>query len=221
METVDKFGLPAGRVLAHEILTETKSAMIISGIIWEELAERNYDAAKEWINLAEEIGCEDCYHLYAVKISNSYMIKEYGYEKMVDEILACNYLPMEYTCMALLNKASILFKDKQYQEAEEILDHMLKVRNDQNAEDLKAIICLARNEDELAKKLLAKSKKRLSDVDYNINVALAYFTASRIDESMEWVYNAVKGGYIKEEGHPAIKNLIESEKFAGYCAARN
>jgi len=221
METIDKLGLPAGRVLAHEILTETRSAMIVSGIIWEELAEKNYVGAKEWINLAEEIGCEDCYHLYAVKISNSHMIKEYGHAKIVDEMLACNYLPMEYTNMALLNKAHLLFKAKRCEESEEIVDHMLKVRNDQNAEYLKAELCLVRNEDTLAMQLLAKRRKCMSEVDYNVNVAMAYYAAERVDEGMEWLYKAVSGGYNKEEGNPGIKYIIESAKFADYCAMRN
>ncbi len=221
MMTVDKFGLEAGRDLAHDILKETKSARIVSGIIWEELAEKNYDAAKEWIGLAEEMGCEDCYHLFTVKISNSHMIREYGHAKVIEEMLACNYLPMEYTSMALLNKAYLLFKDKQCLEAEEIVDHMLKVRNDKAVENLKAIILLVRKEDTLAKKLLAKSKKRLSEIDYNLNIGQAYMSAGRFDESLEWLYKAVRGGYNHKEGHPGLRNIIDSKRFADYCAMRN
>lgn len=221
MMTVEKFGLEAGRDLAHEILKETKSAMIVHGIALQEWLEGDCDAAKEWIDLAEEMDYQDRYHLLSLKLTISHKIAEYDHAEIVEEMLTCNHLPMEYTCMALLNKAYLLFKEKQYHESEEIVDQMLKVRNDQAAEELKVIICLARNEDILAMKLLAKSKKRLSEIDYNISIALAYFMAGRIDESMEWVYNAVMGGYNKEEGHQAIKNLIESAKFADYCVMQN
>lgn len=221
METVDRFGLQAGRDLAHGILNETKSAIIAFGIAHSERLENNYQAAKEWIDLAEEMGCEDCYHLLSVKLGISHMIEDYDHAEIVDEMLACNYLPMEYTYQALINKAFLLFKEDQHQKAEKIVDHILRIKNDQISENLKAIILLARKEDVLAKKLLAKSKKHLSELEYSLNVAQAYFTASRIDESMEWVYAAVMSGYNKDEGHPAIKNLIESEKFADYCAARN
>jgi tetratricopeptide (TPR) repeat protein len=221
MMTVDKFGLEAGRTLAHEILKETRSALIVYGIGLQEWLDKNYDAAKEWIDLGEEMGCEDSYYFLSLKLNLSHLIAEYNHGEIVEEMLACNYLPMEYTHQALLNKAYILFKEKQYHKAEEIIDHMIKVRNDQAAEYLKAELCLMRNEDTLAEKLLAKSRKHMSEVDYNINVALAYYAADRVDESMEWVYKAVNGGYNKEEGHPGIKYIIESDKFAEYCAMRN
>ncbi|MBW8015929.1 MAG: hypothetical protein FVQ82_07060 [Planctomycetes bacterium] len=221
MMTVEKFGLGAGRALAHEILQETRSAMIVYGIAHAERLEKNYDAAKEWIDLAEEMGCEDCYHLLSVKLGMSHKIAEYDHGEIVEEMLACNYLPMEYTHQALLNKAYLLFKERQYPKAEEIVDHILRIKKDLSAEYLKAEMCLIRNEDTLAKKLLAKSRKHLSEIDYNVNVALAYFAADRVDESMEWIYKAVRGGYKKEQGHPAIKYIIESDRFSEYCAMRN
>lgn len=221
MMTIEKFGLQAGRDLAHEILEETRSAKIISGIAWHEMGEKNYAAVKEWVELAEEMGCEDCYHLLSVKLGVSHIVAEYDHSEIVEEILACNYLPMEYTHQALINKAYLLFKRKYYVEAEKIVDHILRIRNDHSSENLKAIIYLVRNEDSLAKKILGKSKKHLSEIDYNVNVAMTYFMAGRTDESMEWVYNAVMSGYNKEEGHPAIKNIIESDEFAEYCSMRN
>ena len=54
MLTTRKFGLQAGRDLAHEILNETRSAMIVYGIALHEQMEKNYQAAKQWIDLAEE-----------------------------------------------------------------------------------------------------------------------------------------------------------------------
>ena len=40
-------------------------------------------------------------------------------------------------------------------------------------------------------------------------------------DSIEWIYKAVRAGYKKEQGHPAIKDIIDSAKFADYCAMRN
>ncbi len=221
IKTVEKFGLQAGRDLAHEILKETRSAVIVCAITWREKEEKNYDAVKEWIDLAEEMGCEECYHLLPVKLGMSHIIAEYDHDEIVEEILACDCLPMEYTYQALVNKAFLLYKDKQYQEVEKIVDHVLRIKNDQVCENLKAVIFLLRNEDAAAVKLLGKNKKRLSEVEHNLNIGLAYITADRIDDSLDWLYRAVMAGYDHKEGHPAIKQIIDSARFADYCAMRN
>jgi hypothetical protein len=219
--TVEKFGLEAGRDLAHEILEETRSAVIACAISWREREEKNFDGVKEWIDLAEEMGCAESYHLLPVKLSMSHIIAEYDHAEIVEEILACNCLPMEYTYQALVNKAFLLFQAKQYQQVEEIIDHVLRIKNDEVCENMKAVLFLLRDEDAAAVKLLGKNKKRLSEVEYNANIGLAYITADRIDDSLDWLYQAVMAGYNHNEGHPAIKQIVDSERFAEYCAMRN
>ena len=108
--------MEAARGIAREILAETRSAKVANVIAWQEMVERNYDAVKEWVALAEEIGCGDLDYLLLVKYYCCGHVEEYDIGEISEEILACNYLPMEYTREALVGKAGELMFKAKFQE---------------------------------------------------------------------------------------------------------
>lgn len=217
-----KKDIEGARQWARGVLLETRSARVVYVIsVLEEMSGGGLKAILDWIELAEELGCEDSYHLLPVKLNIAHKTEKYDRAEITEEMLACNFLPMEYTYQALAGKAVRLFQEGDYQKAEEIADHLLSVREDLFAGSLKAMICLGRNDDEPAHKFFGKCKKMLPAMNYYFTVAQAYLTANREDEAVEWLYGAVNAGYENKNGDPVIDRLLNSDKYAVYCAGRN
>lgn len=218
--TIDRLGIEAGRDLAHEMLNETKSASIVYVIARQENERKNYDAVKEWIDLAEEMECEDLYHTLIVKFFCSYHIEEYDRDEITDEILALNYLPAEYTREALISKAGRLIKKEKLAEAEKIVDHMLCIKEGHQERFMKGMLCLYRDEDKVAVSHFSKARGGLPDNIFYSHLARTYLFHGREQEGMEWLLRAVSGGYDVQEGDP-LQDLAGSDKYAAYCARMN
>ena len=215
-------GIQAVRVLAGQILTETRSAKIAVTIGF---VERQYDpdciAIKGWIDRAEELDCNDRQLLLILKFICSSHFQEYDIKQIIEEMLACKYLPMEYTWTALVEKGDILLSEKRWEEAEEIADHLLSVKEDPSARIIKWVLSLQRGDQRQAKNHLAKSQGNLPDPVYFSQVGQGYLYLGRDSEAMEWLYKAVKGGMQwRMEKESLIGHILQSEKFASYCRER-
>ena len=66
--------------------------------------------------------------LLPLKLYLSEHLGLYNKRAIIDEMLSRNDLPGEYTRGALLDKAAILLKEKNWSEAEQIADQMLENR---------------------------------------------------------------------------------------------
>lgn len=215
-------GLEAARVLAGQILTETRSARIAITIGF---VEREHDpdciAIKGWIDRAEELDCTDRQLLLILKFICSNYFPEYDIKQVIEEMLACKYLPMEYSRAALVEKADILLSEKRWEEAEEIADHLLGVKEDPSARIIKWILSLQRSDKRRAAIHFAKSQGNLPDPVYFSQVGQGYLYLGRDSEAMEWLYKAVKGGMQwRMEKESLIGYILQSEKFAAYCRER-
>ena len=216
-------GLEAAQVLAEQILTETRSARVAVVIgLMERQDNSNYAAVKGWIGRAEELGCKDNQLLLVLKYICSMHFSEYDREQIVDEMIECKYLPMEYSHAAFVEKAGMLLDEKSWGLAEQIADHLLCVKEDPQARVIKWIVSLQRADHREAEIHFARSKGGLPEHFHSAMIGQGYLCLGREDEAMEWLYNAVKGGlrWPMQKDSP-VGRMLKSEKFAVYCTARN
>ncbi|MBW8034780.1 MAG: hypothetical protein FVQ79_03775 [Planctomycetes bacterium] len=218
-----KEGLEAAQVLAGQILTETRSARVAVVIgIMESQNNPDFISIKGWIDRAEELDCDDGQLLLILKFVCSMHFPEYNNKQIVDEMIACKYLPMEYSRAALVEKADILCSEKRWEEAELIADHLLCVKEDSHARIFKWIVSLQRADHGQAEIHFAKSKGNIPEHYHSALVGQGYLYLGRDDEAMGWLYEAVKGGlrWPMQKESP-VGRMLQSDKFAAYCAGRN
>jgi len=222
--SVQKDGLESGREIAHRLLKETRSAQIV-GVIGGLEGQYNSGriiAVKDWIDLSEELNCKDQHLLMMLKLLCSVVLEEYDREAIVDEMLACNYLPMDDSRSALVEKADILLNNKCWQQAEKIADHLLCVKEDAYARYVKWVVSLQRSDHVQSEIHFAKSKGTELECEHSAMIGQGYLYLDREDEAMEWLYKAVKGGlqWPMQKQSP-VGDMLKSQKFAEYCAGRN
>ena len=221
--TGQREGLGGARALAEQILSETRSARVAVTIgIMERQDDPGCIAIKGWIDLAEELDCKDNQLLLILKFVCSMHFPEYDIQQIVEEMINCKYLPMEYSRAALVEKGDILLGEKRWEDAELIADHLLCVKEDSHARLIKWIVSLQRGDHGHAEIHFAKSKGVMPEHLHSVMIGQGYLYLGRDDEAMEWLYKAVKGGlqWPMQKESP-VGRMLKSEKFAVYCAGMN
>jgi len=216
-------GLETARKIAHEILTETRSARVAVTIgIMESQNNPDFIAVKGWIDRAEELDCKDGQLLLILKFICSTHFQAYDTSEVVDEMIACKYLPMEFSWAALIQKGNTLLAEKRWEEAEEMADHLLCVKEDFLARFIKWVVSLQRADHKQAKIHFAKSKGNMPDDHYSAMIAEGYLYLNKEDEAMAWLYKAVESGLQHSDRKESpVGNMLKSDKFSAYCAGRN
>lgn len=221
--TGQKQGIESARAKAERMLEKCQSAKISNMMAMLEW-QQNSDcvAAEKWVSSAKENDYADRHILYLAEYIFSQRFEEYNQEQIVNEMLACNYLPADYTRIALLAKQDMLLEKKQWQEAEEIVDRMLSIKEEPSVRLSKWVICLAREDQVQADKHIAAAKSKLSAEDFNSSVGEGYLYLGDEVRAMESFYEAVKQGS-KFEGlrrDSMLGRMLHSERFREYCAER-
>lgn len=219
--TVQKEGVQAGRDIARNILVETKSALVAYAIAWYEISGQNFQEAKDWVDFAEEVGCQDLHHTLIIKLRCTGHLDDYDFHSVVDEMLSCKCLSMEHTREALLAKAYILINNGEYDQADKISERLLAVKEDNAARYLKGVACLGFGEDDTAQKHFARFTGNMDENLYFANISSGYFNAGRYQEGMEWLNKAINAGLDVTEENGLLWEVYNSKEFAEYCAARN
>lgn len=221
--TAQREGIQAAQDLAGQILTETGSARVAITIgIMECQNNPDFIAVKGWIDLAEELDCKDSQLLLILKFACGMHFPEYDIKQIVEEMIACKYLPMEYSRAALVEKADSLFAEKRWDEAEQIADHLLCVKEDSHARVFKWIASLQRTDHAQAEIHFSKTYENFPEHLHSAMIGQGYLYLGRDYEAMEWLYKAVQGGlqWPTQKQSP-VGDMLQSNKFAEYCVGRN
>jgi hypothetical protein len=140
-------GIEAARDSARAMFDKTLDASIMASLAWREVQQGgNVRQARKWYDLAVENGVINLESLLPLKLFLSTHYNEFDKAATLEEILARNDLPMEFTRAAMLDKAAMLLKQKQWDEASEIADRVLAVEDHPHATWIKWVVTLAANE---------------------------------------------------------------------------
>ena len=153
--TAGQFGMRAASELAEQMFAQVPDCQIYTTLAWIEIAQNNnMPAAERWLKIADERGVLNRHLLYAVKLVLSEHGQSYDKAAIIEEMLGRNDLPGEYTRDAMLGKAAILLKQKNWAPAEQFAEHILKVEDNPHAVWVKWVVAAANNMDGEAQRLL-------------------------------------------------------------------
>jgi hypothetical protein len=161
--TAGQFGMSAASELAERMFACVPDCQIYTTLAWIEIAQNgNLSAGERWLKIADGQGVLNRHLLYAVKLYLSDHGQSYNKAAIIEEMLGRNDLPGEYTRDAMLGKAAILLKQKNWTAAEQIANHLLKIEDNPHALWVKWVVAAANNKNgesqQFLQELLAKSE---------------------------------------------------------------
>ena len=209
------------RRTAEEIIAQTKDCSAASLMGFTEMRQaQGVDAAKKWVEVAGRHDCTNPEMMLYLKLIISER-EGVASSETIEQILARNDLPGDFTRAALFLKAHKLSEQKRWKEAEKIADMILGIEENVDARMIKWSACLSRGDQKCAEVNLQEAKKQCPAHFFNVLVAQGYLFLGDIEKAMEWLYKARQEGFELQEGRSPIGVLAHSENFQKYCLEKD
>jgi hypothetical protein len=174
-------GLDAGRQRAEAIFARRPDEQVAAAIGWMEASEaRDLAAAAQWIERCRQAGCEDGPALLQLELSLSEHLEDYDYPELIERILSRNDLPGNITRDALLGKAKLLLRARQWDRAQEIAGRILAIEEHAIARWVAWVTAVATGDDEAGRIHYAQAAAGMRP-----EVSLGY-------EALGWLYTGDK-----------------------------
>ena len=215
-----KYGLDEARNTAVKIISASKSAKPAAVMASIEFQNGNIDDANRWIKLADEKNCEDPEFILLTKLYMSEFYPEYDKKHIIDQILSINYLPMEITRIALIEKSFTALEDKDLQLSGQIADRILTVEENYAARIVKAAIAIANKNLDQAEKLLIKAQEKITPAQFYPLASHALICVGHTEMAMEYLCRAGKLNDNLVRSNTLVGSLARSQEFADYCSRR-
>lgn len=216
-------GIEITRQIAEEMLDKSKDSELAAHIAFIELEYgAGIEEAKKWVKKARQGNFKNPEMLLRMELILSDEDNDES-NKVAEQILARNDLPMDFTLAALTEKAWALVEEKQFSEAEAAAERMLAIEENYDARFVKWIVCMAKGQQlQQAKEHLKKAKGNLSLPEglFHMIMARCCLILGRKNEAIEWLYEAEKAGFRSEESESAVGQLAHSEEFRRFCEGR-
>ena len=179
-------GLDAARQRAEAIFARRPDEQVAAAIGWVEASEgRNLTAAAQWIERCRQAGCEDGPALLQLELSLSEHLDDYDYPGLIERILSRNDLPGNITRDALLGKAKLLLRDRQWGRAQEIAERILAIEDHAVARWVGWVTAIAAGDDEAARTHYAQAAAGLRPEVFLGYEALGWLYAGDEDKAAE------------------------------------
>lgn len=151
-------GLDAGRQRAEAIFARRPDEQVAAAIGWMEASEaHDLAAAVQWIERCRQAGCEDGPALLQLELSLSEHVEGYDYPELIERILSRNDLPGNITRDALLGKAKLLLRDRQWDQAREIAERILAIEEHAIARWVRWVTAVAAGDDKAGRSHYAQT----------------------------------------------------------------
>jgi hypothetical protein len=215
-----KHGLDDARIVAQDIISISKSAQPAVIIASLEFREGNIDQARQWVQLADYNNSKDTNQLLVIKLYLSEFFAEYDKKSIIEDILSKNYLPMEVTRLALVEKAFASLEEQNWKQAEQIADRILAVEEQFVARIIKAALALLNKNIPAAEELLTKAQKKTPPNQFYPVASHALLCIGQNEMAMEYLCRVGKLDQRLVQSNTLIGKLARSQEFENYCAKR-
>jgi hypothetical protein len=213
-------GLDETRTAARNIITASQSARPAVIIASLEFREGNLSEANQWVKLAADSNAKDLEQLLVIKLYLSEFFSEYDKKIIVEEILSKNYLPMEVTRLALIEKAFLALEEKDWPVAGKIADRILEVEEHFAARIVKAAVAMVNKNLTAAEQLLKKAQHKTAAAQFYPLAAHALLCIGNTEIAMEYLCRAGKLDSRLIQSNTTLGKLARSQEFADYCRRR-
>jgi hypothetical protein len=215
-----KTGLDDARIAAQKIISASQSAKPAVIIASLEFREGNINEADRWVKLAVESDAKDLDQLLVIKLYLSEFFSEYDKKSIIEEILSKNYLPMEVTRLALIEKSFLALEEKDWPLAEKIADRILSVEEHFAARIVKAAVAMVNKNIAAAEQLLTKAQHKTSAAQFYPLASQALLCIGQTEMAMEYLCRAGKLDSRLVQSNTTLGKLARSQEFADYCRRR-
>jgi hypothetical protein len=216
-------GMGGARRLAEQLLDRYKDARVAHQIGTMELMfQKDPAAADKWIRIAETMNCRHQEELLYLKLLLAEHISLYNADHIVQELLARNDMPMEYSRAARLAQTEIWLRKGQWQKADEILDAMLKIESMPMFYIYKWITSLAMGRSKQADDNLSAAQRSFGGPQFLFYEALGWFYLGREDLAKTLLEQAIRGGIDVRDiylSSPRLSALIPMSLDQSSCSS--
>jgi tetratricopeptide (TPR) repeat protein len=187
--------------IAEQFLSQEKNAYFANFIGDLEFhIRRDIESAKRWIRKAEEMDCSHPEALWYLKLRMSGAVPEYANDALVQKVLDRNDLSMEETRFAFLIRAQQFIQHKKWDQADEILDHMLRIESHDEIHIYKWITSLAKEDKVSAQKHLVAAEKMCGKEQLYIKQAIGLYWLGKFEQARDFLLK----GFRDEEHRRAV-----------------
>ncbi len=216
---IGKKDLAAARKEAEALLQQTRDSRIAATIIlYEFYICHNAEAVHRWVMLAEELECSCSELLLQGKLLLCNRIDGYEVEDIVGQILSRNDLPMNYTSLAYAEMADKHIENKQWEQADEILDHVLSIENHAISHGLKWITETAQGNPEKGLSHLEQYRKAGFASFVTVFEAAGYYYLDDLDKAKACLLRAMDEYGVPKDYiafvKPELASMLEEERAA-------
>ena len=204
------------RKIAEETIAKNKDSTpgALMGML-ETQINKDLESGKRWIRITEENNCRNPEMLLFLKLLISVREGQEN-ESIMDEIIARNDLPVNYSQVALFSKAWKLAERRQWEKAEEIADKILQIEEQVDARFIKWMCCMVKGNQSDANTHLEEAKK-LSDNSFHLFTAQGWLNMDNQQEAMKSLYQAQKSGVMLKESRSPLGSLFYSQRYREFC----
>ena len=193
--TANSEGMDSACKVALKVLEETldASAALMMGQL-EVHARCDVRAAFDWIKKAKQMNCKNTESLLKLELMIGDTVDQIDTEQVVEQILARNDLPGDYTKAALVTRAELFLKEKKWDAAEKIADRILLIEEYPYARMIKWVVATASGNNDQAQMNFEKIGNNVTPTDLYINLALGWYYLGRMDKAKEQLAQCIKNG---------------------------
>lgn len=212
--TAQQEGLRAAGNAAQEMFEKTLDAQILVTLCWMHIQnDRNTESARHWYEYAQEHGIKNKEMLLPIKLYLAGQDNDPGKREILDEILGRNDLPMEFSRGALMDKAALLLKEKQWAQAEAIADRVLSIEDVSNATWVKWVTARQKHNDAAAADWEKQLFKQAGDGYAQLLIAMGWLYIGERHKAMLALRRAEKNVKNIEQFDKDLAELAQSSEY--------
>jgi tetratricopeptide (TPR) repeat protein len=218
--TSQKKGIESAIETGEEIFKEYPSDRVAGMMGILEYDHYNLNKAKEWLERGRQCPEANPESLLWLELALAGNLDEINTDEVLNKILSRRDLSMNFTKRALVSQAEMFLREKKWDQADAILERILRIENEPGARWMKWTVAKAKgNETEAQKQLRLARTKKQKEIP-NIHMALGWYYLGDIGKTQEYLAKAQQDGMTKNRITQINRELATFLESDNLCQQR-
>jgi hypothetical protein len=196
--TGQKKGIEAAREVAEEIFRECPTDQVAGMMGMLELGQYNLIGAKYWLEKGRQCPEENPEFLLRLELGLADHLDEYDVQAVITKILSRRDLAMGCTMAALTVQAELFLRAKKWDDADAVLERILRVQEIPGLRWMKWTIAKAKGDEIEAERQLRLASTKSHKAVSNIFLAVGWHYLGDIEKTRQYLTKAQQDGVTKD-----------------------
>jgi hypothetical protein len=211
-----KKGIEAAREMADKVFNECPTDRVAGMMGTLEYNQYNLTGAKDWLEKGKKCPENNPELLLWLELNLAEHLSEYNMQEVIMRILSRNDLSMSCSRLAMLTQAEIFLRSAKWDEADAILERILRIEDMPSIRWMKWTIAKARGDEIEAERQLKLASTKIHKKVPNIYLAIGWYYLGDIGKTQQYLTMAQEDGFTKQkiiQINPELKSVLEMDNF--------